>query len=669
MAIAKIKHIDIFFTKYQKERIFYLIQKLGVFQFIQRKEVQLASPAKDIEEIQEAIDYLDSLKTKRGFFPAKPLFTEEGLDSILKGFDSAATVEYLVRVRERIKSIQAEVDKLYHTKKSLLPWQKLRIPLKEIKPTQYVEIILGTIDKRYLPDLEKELKENKLNIYLESINQEVNPLYILIIYLKEKTQEINSLFKKHNFNHVALPDTENTAQEAISEINASISRLNAEKQRLLQEVSLTLLEKIQLMALADKLNNENMRKELSSKTFETNYVSLISGWIKEKDLPRLKNTLSATTDLEIMTRDPREDEDVPVDLENARLIQPFEFITKIYGMPKYSELDPTPFLAPFFFLYFGFCVSDAGYGMLLALISWFVLRKFRMGPQGMRFFRLFFFCGISTIIVGALTGSWFGNLFDLLADSHKIFLPLKKFKDALIILDPMKEPTKLLGIALSFGIIQVWFGNIVAAIANFKNKRYLDILLDQVSTLTLLFGLTGLGLIFLNLLDKANLNLFKYAALLGTIALILTQGRSEKNLGAKLFYGIFNLYSAISGYLADTLSYSRLWALGLVTSVMATTINLISIQFSQIIPTTVPFINKINFIKLTVSSLVLIIIFVFGHLVSFLMNLLGAFVHPVRLQFVEFFSKFFKTSGDSFKPFKVETKYINISETTTYGTQ
>jgi len=224
----------------------------------------------------------------------------------------------------------------------------------------------------------------------------------------------------------------------------------------------------------------------------------------------------------------------------------------------------------------------------------------------------------------------------------------------------MKEPTKLLGIALSFGIIQVWFGNIVAIIGNIKNKRYRDIFFDQISMLTLLFGLTGLGLGFLKLLDNRYAALFKYAALIGALALILTQGRSEKGVGSKLFYGAYNLYSALSGYLSDILSYSRLWALGLVTGVMASTINLISMQFSQILVSTVPFLNKIGVIKTVVSGLVLIVIFVVGHLASFLMNLLGAFVHPVRLQFVEFFSKFFKTSGRPFKPFVVETKYIDI---------
>jgi V/A-type H+-transporting ATPase subunit I len=241
-----------------------------------------------------------------------------------------------------------------------------------------------------------------------------------------------------------------------------------------------------------------------------------------------------------------------------------------------------------------------------------------------------------------------------------MFLPLKKLKDSLIILDPLQQPTKLLGIALSFGIAQIWFGNIVAAVGNIKNKRYLDILFDQVTTLTLLFGLTGFGLIFLKLMDAKNINLFKYAILAGAVGLILTQGRSEKGMGAKLFYGAYNLYNSLSGYLSDVLSYSRLWALGLVTGVMAGTVNLISIQFAQISVSLMPFLNKIIMLKFLFGGIVLVVIFVCGHMISFLMNLLGAFVHPVRLQFVEFFSKFFKSGGSAFRPFRVETKYIKI---------
>jgi len=663
MAIAKIKHIDIFFTKQEKEKVLYLVQKSGVIQLLQAKDIPssvVEESPRDLENIQQAIDYLETFSAEKGFFSQKPFLKEEEIGRTLQGVDIRFIIHHLGRIRERIKSLQVELDRLYGTKNNLLPWQEVSLSLRDITTTQYVELILGIVNRKQLLTLEEDLRKNKLNLYFELINQKDNLAYVLIIYLKQEKEETISLLKKYDFNHVILPKAERTPRETILELDDKINKLNEEKQDLWKEARALVSEKLKLMVLADRLNNERARKEISAKILETHYVSLISGWIKEKDLLCLRNVLSGLADIEIITRDPKQGEEVPVVLENKRLIEPFEFITKIYGMPKYTEIDPTPFLAPFFFLYFGFCVSDVGYGLMLVLICWFVLKKFKMGTSGVSFFKLFLYCGISTMVIGALTGSWFGNLFDLLGGSYKIFLPLKRFKDSLIILDPLKEPTKLLGVALCLGIIQVWFGNIVAAIGNIKNKRYLDIVLDQLSMLTLLFGLTGLGLIALNLLNQGNILLFKSAALAGAVMLIFTQGRSEKTIGSKLFYGIYNLYSALSGYLSDILSYSRLWALGMVTGVMATTINLISVQFSQMLTTAIPLINKINFIKMTITGIVLIVLFTVGHIFSFLMNLLGAFVHPVRLQFVEFFSKFFKSGGSSFRPFKVETKYINI---------
>jgi len=663
MAIAKIKHIDIFFTKEQKEKVVYLLQKLGIIQLLQLKEVSgqpRQEPGADLEKVEEAIAYLESLSAKKGMFLNKPYLDEEAWDKTLPGADLRFIIHHLSRIRERIREIQIELDRLYASKNNLFPWRDLNLSLRDIASTKYAELLLGIINSKQLSNLEEDIKKDKLNLYFEAVNRKNSLAYILIVYLRKEKEAMHTLLKRYNFNHIILPKSEGTPAEIILQIDAQISKLNEERAELGKEISSFLPAKIKLMILAERLNNEQMRSRISCRILETHYVSLISGWVKEKDLPRLKNALFPFKDLEMILREALPDEDVPVDLENRRLIQPFEFITRIYGMPKYHEIDPTPFLAPFFFLYFGFCISDVGYGLLLALFSFFALKKFKLGPGGVRFFKLFLFCGISTMIIGALLGSWFGNLFDLLGESHKIFLPLKRFKDALMILDPLKEPTKLLAVALAFGIIQVWFGNLVAAIGNIKNRRYLDVLLDQVPMLTLLFGLTGFGFIFLNLLDKRYSDLFKYPTLLATVALILTQGRAEKSIGAKIFYGIYNFYNALSGYLSDIMSYSRLWALGLVTGVMATTINLISIQFSQMLTATLPLVNKIGFIKVTLSSLILAVIFISGHIVSFLMNLLGAFVHPLRLQFVEFFSKFFKSGGSSFKPFKVQTKYINI---------
>jgi V/A-type H+-transporting ATPase subunit I len=679
MAISRIKKIELIGLAKDKESLLALLQKLGAVQLIVGEDlgqttgsVFVSSSEVSLLEIQDALSLLSGFKKESGMLGGmvkpKPQVFQGELKQVLADFDYCSLLIELSNLRNSLRALYQHKERLIQERQLLLPWRKLKLTLEQLFYAGHCGILLGVSSIRDYPYLKEELQEKGVNLFCQPVNQDKANTYLVIFYLQEEFTRLEVILKNHHFNFVTLTRHEDTVADRLLGINSEILILDDEIWELKNKLRALAREHFRLSVIYDHLANIQKIAEAEQHLTRQQFTFSLSGWIKERDVKMLERRLAAEfQEVAIFISGPGEEEEVPVELENNRLVEPFEFITKIYGFPKYSEIDPTPYMAPFFFLYFGFCVSDVGYGIILTLVSWFVLKKFRMGPQGLRFFKLFLFCGISTILVGALTGSWFGNLPDLLAANSKAFLPFKNFKDSLIILDPMKEPTKLLGVALSLGIIQVWFGNVVAAIGNIKNRRYLDVFLDQVPMLTFLFGLTGMALVFLKLLKPLRTPVFQYAALFAAAALILTQGRSEKGWGSRLFYGVYNLYSALSGYLSDTLSYSRLWALGLVTGVMATTINLISVQFSQVFLSVIPFVNRVAFLKIIVSSVILVGIFVTGHLVAFLMNLLGAFVHPVRLQFVEFFSKFFKSGGRPFKPFKVETKYINLSEDISYG--
>ncbi len=674
MAISRIKKIELIGLAKDKERLLAVLQKLGAVQLIAGEDLGQATGSTSVSssevsllEIQDALSLLSGFKKESGMLGGmvkpKPLVYQRELKQVLADFDYCSFLIELSTLRNRLRELYQHKERLIQERQQLSPWRKLKLTLEQLFYTGHCGILLGITSIRDYPYLKEELQEKGMNLFCQPVNQDKANTYLVMFYLQEEFVRLEAVLKNHHFNFVTLTRHENTIADRLLGINSEILILDDEIWELKNKLRFLAREHFRLSVIYDHLANIKKITEAEQNLTRQQFTFSLSGWIKERDVKMLEGRVGGEfKEAAIFISEPKDQEEVPVELENNRLVEPFEFITKIYGFPKYSEIDPTPYMAPFFFLYFGLCVSDVGYGIILTLVSWFVLKKFRMGPQGSRFFKLLLFCGISIILVGALTGGWFGNLPDLLAENSKAFLPFKNFKDSLIILDPMKEPTKLLGVALCLGIIQVWFGNIVAAIGNIKNRRFLDVFLDQLPMLTFLFGLTGLGLIFLKLLGPEGANIFQYAALAAAVVLIVTQGRSEKGWGSKLFYGSYNLYSALSGYLSDILSYSRLWALGLVTGVMATTINLISVQFSQIFLSVIPFVNRVAVLKIIVSSIILVGIFVAGHLVSFLMNLLGAFVHPVRLQFVEFFSKFFKSGGRPFKPFKIETKYINLSE-------
>jgi V/A-type H+-transporting ATPase subunit I len=672
MAVARIKKLELIATGREKEPLLASLQKIAKIQLI----VPAGEPGLDSEppakadsrlgELSEAITFLAAYAPRANFLESmanlKPFIHDREMKEALADFPWPERLAELERLRLQLKDCAQEKERLAQKKMLLAPWRELTVPLADLRQAgTNCDTILGTMPTRDFNRMQGRNPESGSDFFYAVINQTPGSTYLAIIYLKTGFSGLEILLKEHHFNSVNLGPEAATVTELLLAADRTIEKLTEKEARLTAAVTALSGDLFKLKMVHDHLASGQIINEAGLALLQGKFTFSLSAWIRESDIPALeKAILVHGHEVAIFFSDPETGADVPVVLQNRKLVQPFEFITQIYGMPKYDEIDPTPFLAPFFFIYFGFCVSDAGYGLLLVIASLFALKKYQLGPTGTRFWKMFLYCGLSTIAVGILTGSWFGDLPDLLAAANRAFIPFKRFKDALIILDPMHEPSKLLAIALTFGIIQTWFGTLTAAWGNFRNRRYLNILLDQVTTLVFLFGLTGLALIFLQVLPGTAATTFKLASGLGAVALIATQGRGEKGGGGKFFFGLFACYNALSGYLSDILSYSRLWALGLVTGVMAMTINMIAVNFSQMTSSMLPLVGKIPLLKLIVSTLILLLIFVVGHLISFLMNLLGAFVHPLRLQFVEFFSKFFQSGGSRFRPFANANKYVNI---------
>ena len=673
MALARIQKIEIIGLRGFQEKLLDLLQKRVCVQLIHPPPAGNAAvplddaSASDLNHLEETISYLEAFGEKGGFLEGmaglKPFLFSHQADELVRSFDWRAVVEAVSDLRRSLTEGEQRRGELEQQKRRLLFWKEMYVPLEALRSTQCCQIFLGSVGARDYPLMLEAAADAGIPLYADPVSRDRSTVHLAFIFLKEELGRLEDILKKFHFVGEHFELLRGTVRANLAEVGIELQELEKRTASQRQQLLALAKAKFKLMTVHDILANGQKVLRTGELLVKQAYTFVLCGWIKAGDVKNLRREFSRSgEDVAVFVSDPNPDDEVPVVLENRGFFKPFEFITQIYGMPKYGEIDPTPFLAPFFFLYFGFCVSDAGYGLLLVIASLVVLKKFEMGPTGTNFWRMFLYCGISTFAVGVLTGSYFGNLLDLIAASGNIgtLRPLIRWKNALVILDPMKEPTKLLGVAMTFGIVQVWFGNIVAGIGNFKNRRYIDILLDQVPMLTLLFGLTGMALQFLQLIGGEFSVVFGIAAIGGSGILVLTQGRSEKGIGSKLFYGVYNLYMALSGYLSDVMSYSRLWALGLVTGVMAVTINLLAVQFSRMLPMIFPFLNRIAFLRVTISAVVLVLIFVLGHLVSFMMNLLGAFVHPLRLQFVEFFSKFFKSGGSRFEPFRDDSKYVRI---------
>ena len=402
--------------------------------------------------------------------------------------------------------------------------------------------------------------------------------------------------------------------------------------------------------IEDALLNEVERCKSLQNFAETQKVYFVEGWMKQQDKTRLKNDLQDFTEsVEVLFNDADpNDNTVPVILENPPHLQPFEVITRMFGMPKYSEPDPTSFLAPFFVLFFGLCLTDAGYGILLALLMTWILRTYVLDKGTAQLARLLFYGGLSTVVCGAITGGWLGDILDSLPSALGFVIAAK---NALIVIDPLKQPIQFLGIALLLGFIQVCYGIYLKMKHRMSRGETNAALLDEgiwlvfINSVILLLVITASGLRSQNLGQGFFLMFLTTGAISGVLR-IWYNNREEPNVIKRVLSGILSLYDFV-GIFSDILSYSRLLALGLATGVIASVIDMLALMVGGI-----P----------AIGFLLGIIIFCFGHIFNLVINTLGSFIHSGRLQFVEFFSKFFEAGGRKYQPFKFESKYFEISD-------
>ena len=544
----------------------------------------------------------------------------------------------------KLKELKNKENHILKIQEQLEEWKELNLKLGDLEGTKNTKIIVGTLPSKDFVSCLEEVKKIGKEIEINKFTEDKKQCKIVIISITEYYTPVKKVLDKYNFNslqiHVEFTKTPKNILKHISEELESIK----EKRRVISDASRKLYrENLSLYLAFDYLTLLKSRKDIEIYLKMTKKVIIIEGWILEKNIDIMKKSLfNKTKELEIIFSDPDEEDDIPVALDNNKFVEPFESITELYGIPKYKEFDPTPLFAPFYFIFFGMCLSDAGYGLVIAVLSYWALAKFKFKGMVKKFFRLFFLGGLSTFIMGAIMGSWMGDTLNYLPEN---ILFIKTFLiDTIALLDPIKNPMPLLIISLSLGVIQIYTGIIIKFIANVKENKIKTGLMDQGSWLLLISGL--LLFIIANAISSLAgfINITKYIIWAGLLSIVITQGRSNKNIILKAAGGVLSLYDTI-GYFSDILSYSRLFALGLSTAVLAVVVNNFVMLF-----------KNIPFIGIILSALV----FLIGHLFNLVISGMGAFIHSTRLQYVEYFTKFYEGGGTPFKPFQLITKYIKV---------
>ena len=550
--------------------------------------------------------------------------------------DTERNMDKAIAAYKVINDGKAEINHLRSQIIGLQPWVKLDIPL-EMNETEYVSVIHGvTGAKVQSGQLMTAVTERVPSAIVQEVGADKQQKYFSIILLKEEKDALYEALRPFGFSAISMADQKGTPTEAIHHYETRIKEIEtsiAENEKVLADLSPARKD---IEFLYDLLVTQRDRARIVGEMLSTDTVFYFDGWMPARAQAEVEELLQRYEfyyDIQV----PDEEEEVPVLLHNSSVATPFEAVTNMYSLPSRKDIDPTTILAPFYFIFFGMMLSDAAYGIILSALCFFVLKKYK--PEGTiyKMFKMFFYCGISTFIWGALFGGWFGNFFTVAADT----LLGKEFAIQPIWFNPLEEPMRLLIFSLILGAIHLFIGMGVQAYMYFRDGQAVDAICDIILWYVLLIGLVlfAVGGSVAPVLSAVG----KIMSIVGAVGIFATGGRKKKGIVGKITGGLGALYG-ITSYLSDILSYSRLLALGLATGVVAQVINTLgSLAGGGVL-----------------GAVILIAALVFGTIFNLAINALGAFVHSCRLQYVEFFGKFYTGGGREFRPFERKTKYVKI---------
>lgn len=648
MAIVKMKKFKLFIFDENREN---LINKFQKFNYVHIDESDFdeddfseddftrPKSSEDLIEIddkikrsKEDIDLLLKFKDKEN--PIKAM--KDGVSNItLEELTARALTFPFEKIDGEIKTLvdrkeknKSKIQNIDSKIAELKPWQELSSSLKGVNKMDSVNIYTGTVSSNHAEDFEGEFIKNDL-AYLERVSKDKNFNYYLIIVEKSIDDEIKGLMTSYGFTPINIK-ADGKVRDKISSYEKDKDLL-FEKNKEIEEELKTYLKYLEDFKYSyEHYRNEKVKIMSERKFLKTTELNLIEGYVPQDRLEDLENEIKKVCkdNYYLRAEDANKDsEEVPILLKNNSFVSPFEIMTEMYSMPRYNEIDPTPFFAPFYFIFAGIMVGDFGYGLLVFLGTLFALKKFNLTDKKRRFIKFFNYLSISTIIFGLIFGSFFGGIIELPS-----------------LIDPAEDSTLLVIISLILGGIHIFFALGIKAYMNIRDGKPKDALYDVGFWYMAVLG--AIGFILSKFLQPVEAfgKVFLVVMLLGMVGIVATGGREEKSTGAKIGWGVYSLYG-ITSYLGDFVSYLRLMALVLSGSFLGLAINMIA---------------GMLFESNILGKLFAIVIFVVFQLFNAFLSYLSAYVHTARLTYVEMFNKFYEGGGIPFKKMIENSDYFNI---------
>ncbi len=671
MAVLQMQRISICALKKDRKAILEKIQSMGVIEMNQIAEeeegferMDTQGPRQSFEKqaqaVEQALAVLDVYAPQKSSMFAslegKKLVDRKKFNEVADGKgELISKVNQLVSLNKEIAENKANILKLENQIESLRPWLALDVPMN-YKGTAKVSMLLGTMPGETTLESVYELvakREPEIDaIDVNIINSDKDAAYLSVFCLREEETRVEDALRSGGF---ARPSQMTGKVPSVKKENleAKIKELNNEIEKIEGEIKGYSSAREDLKIIGDYFRMRADKYEVLGTLPQSQRTFVISGYAAAKAVPAVQKAIGESFDCVIDVEELKEEEEPPVILENNGFSASVEGVLGSYGLPHKGEFDPTTIMSFFYVFFFGMMLSDAAYGAIIAIACFVILKKFPRMEAGLaKSMKMFMYCGVSTMVWGILFGGYFGNVVDIVSE---VFFGKAVTVPALWFI-PLNDPMRLLVYSLAFGVVHLFVGLGIKGYMELKDGKVMDFFCDVVLWFAFLIGLILMLLPtdifasiaqtqivfppFLNMTAKA-------LAIIGAVGLLLMSGRDSKNPVLRIALGAYDIYN-ITGWLSDVLSYSRLLALGLATGVIASVVNQMGSMFGKGI------VGVIGFV----------LVFAVGHTLNLAINLLGAYVHTNRLQFVEFFGKFYEGGGKPFEPFKSDTKYVDIKEET-----
>lgn len=673
MTIDRMQRVTFLAPRHQGEELVGLLQKLrlvhledgaarlGEAESFQRAEpsTQFAEPKLREPEFVEGV-FDEFAPVRRGFIEGMvslPMrVSETELRQVARDFDIRPLFEECQRISQSHKELERERTHAQDELAALSLFARLPFDVRDAAALKRVRVWIGSFGERKWGEFRAHPWAAE-RLAVQELVQDKRTVYVCVMALRSDTEEAAALLKEHEFDERPVPDLDVPAAQRTSDLRRKIEELRARSEAHGARVTELSAKRRQVAILRAYWEAELARLRAIGKGLSSQRIAVFTGYVRARDAQRLRQALARQMPgVSVLAEEPTPQDRVPVSLRLGPLLRAMSFLVNMFGLPDYFSFDPTPYLTVSFLVFFGFCFGDVVYGAMLCAVAGYLAWKARQYAGHRDLCVLFLYGGVTTIIFGALTGSWAADLWEpkYLGENNLLL----QLKDRLLLVDPLKRPVLMLLVALGIGIANQMYGIVLRGYGSLRRGDWAAAAFDAGLWLVMIPGfLISAGRLFFPAMPGWLFRTGTVLAAAGGLGLVLTQGRREKTLPGKFITGLVSLYGILGSYgcvafTGDMLSYARLLALGLTTSIVGMSCNIIAGLVKDL-----PYVGIVLFV----------LVVVIGHAFNFAISILGAFVHSARLIFLEFFGRFYEASGVRFSPLSLSTERILVTVSQTEG--